>query len=149
MGADHRHKTHLITVALLAALQQSPVYVFGKDYPTPDGTCIRDYIHVEDLADSHVLAVDALVGGAATTAYNVGLGAGFSVLEVLDSVERVIGGPLDRRPHPPRPGDPAALVADPSRIRNALGWTPHYTDLDDIITTAWKWHSSHPQGYGD
>lgn len=149
MGADHRHKTHLITVALLAALQQSPVYVFGTDYPTPDGTCIRDYIHVEDLADSHVLAVDGLLRGAATTAYNVGLGSGFSVQEVLDSVERVIDGPLDRRPHPRRPGDPAELVADPSRIRKALGWTPRYTDLDDIVTTAWKWHASHPQGYGD
>jgi UDP-glucose 4-epimerase len=150
IGADHRHKTHLITLALLTALGQRPAMeVFGTDYPTPDGTCIRDYIHVDDLASAHVLGVRALLDGASTTAYNVGVGRGFSVTEVLDAVDRVTEGRLERRLCPRREGDPAALVADASRIGSSLGWSATHVDLDRIIASAWEWHRSHPRGFGD
>ena len=150
IGADHRHKTHLVTLALLTALgQREAMSVFGTDYPTPDGTCVRDYIHVDDLASAHVLGVRALLEGAATTACNVGVGRGFSVTEVLDAVDRVTGGQLDRRLCPRRAGDPAALVADATRIGKTLGWAAAYTGLDDIIATAWAWHRTHPHGYDD
>ena len=150
IGPDHRMKTHLMTIAMLTALgQRDAVLVMGTDYPTPDGTGIRDYIHVDDLASAHVLAIDALSAGAPSTAYNVGVGRGFSVQEVLDAVDRVVGRPVPRRVAPRRAGDPAHLVADSSRIQAELGWAPHYTDLDAIAATAWRWHSSHPNGYGD
>jgi UDP-glucose 4-epimerase len=150
IGADHRRKTHLVTIALLTALGQRPaVQVLGTDYPTPDGTCIRDYIHVDDLAAAHVLALQALADGASTTAYNVGVGEGFSVTEVLDATDRVVGRPVPRQLAPRRPGDPARLVADSTKIRRELGWRPQYTGLDEIIATAWRWHSSHPHGYAD
>jgi len=150
IGADHRMKTHLLTMAMLAALgQRDAVLVMGTDYPTPDGTGIRDYIHVDDLAAAHVLAIDALFGGAPSTAYNVGVGKGFSVQEVLDAVDRVVGRPVPRRIGPRRDGDPARLVADSTRIQRELGWKPHYTELDPIVATAWRWHSTHPQGFGD
>jgi UDP-glucose 4-epimerase len=150
IGADHRNKTHLITLAMLAALgQRDGIEVFGTDYPTPDGTCIRDYIHVEDLAAAHVVALDALGSGAGSTVYNVGVGRGFSVQEVLDATDRVTGRRLLRKPAPRRPGDPSALVADSSKIRSELGWRPAYTGLDAIIATAWHWHSTHPGGFAD
>jgi UDP-glucose 4-epimerase len=150
IGADHRMKTHLMTLAMLASLgQRDAVEVMGDDYPTPDGTGVRDYIHVDDLASAHVLAIDALAAGAASTAYNVGVGRGFSVREVLDAVDRVVGRPVPRRIGPRRAGDPARLVADSSRIQAELGWAPEYTDLDAIAATAWRWHSAHPHGYGD
>ena len=150
IGADHRNKTHLLTLAMLAALgQREAVQVFGTDYPTPDGTCIRDYIHVDDLASAHVLALEALAGGTTTRAYNVGVGRGFSVSEVLDSADRVTGRAIPRRLAPRREGDPVELVADPSRIRDELGWQPAFTELDDIVATAWRWHSTHPEGFAD
>jgi UDP-glucose 4-epimerase len=150
IGADHRTKTHLVTVALQAALgRRDAVLVMGTDYPTPDGTGIRDYVHVDDLAAAHVLALDALFTGAPTTAYNVGVGRGFSVQEVLDAVDRVVGRPVPRRLAPRRAGDPARLVADSTRIQNELGWQPAYTDVDAMVATAWRWHSTHPDGYGD
>ncbi|HZQ56435.1 MAG TPA: UDP-glucose 4-epimerase GalE [Acidimicrobiales bacterium] len=150
IGPDHRMKTHLMTIAMLAALgQRDAVLVMGTDYPTPDGTGIRDYIHVDDLAAAHVLAIDALASGAQSTAYNVGVGRGFSVQEVLDAVDRVVGRAVPRRVAPRRAGDPAHLVADSTRIQAELGWRPQYTDLDAIVATAWRWHSSHPHGYGD
>jgi len=150
IGADHRHKTHLMTIAMLTALGQRPaVQVMGTDYPTPDGTCIRDYIHVDDLASAHVLALGALADGAATTAYNVGVGQGFSVQEVLDAADRVVGRPIPRQLGPRRPGDPARLVADSTKIRRELGWRPHYAGLDEMIATAWRWHSLHPHGFAD
>ena len=150
IGPDHRMKTHLMTLALLAALgQRDAVEVMGDDYPTPDGTGIRDYIHVDDLASAHVLAIDALTAGAPTTTYNVGVGRGFSVREVLDAVDRVVGRPVPRRIGPRRAGDPACLVADSSKAQAELGWAPQYTDLDAIAATAWRWHSAHPHGYGD
>jgi UDP-glucose 4-epimerase len=148
IGADHRAKTHLLTLAMLVALgQRDHIDVFGTDWPTPDGTCIRDYIHVCDLADAHVLALRALAGGAPSRAYNVGVGRGFSVNEMLDGVDRVVGHPIARRITARRPGDPSALVADSSRIRSELGWEAKYTDLDDMIRTAWAWHQSHPHGF--
>jgi UDP-glucose 4-epimerase len=150
IGPDHRTKTLLITRAMLNALGQSDqIQVFGTDYPTPDGTAIRDYIHVEDLAAAHVLALEALFAGTATTAYNVGVGRGFSVSEVLDSVERVTGRALNRVLAPRRSGDPTALVADATRIGADLGWKAAYPELDAIVETAWRWHSSHPAGFGD
>jgi UDP-glucose 4-epimerase len=150
IGADHRNKTHLITLAMLAALgQRDGIAVFGTDYPTPDGTCIRDYIHVEDLASAHVLALGGLFGGAATTAYNVGVGTGFSVAQVLDSADRVTGRPIVRHLSPRREGDPSSLVADSSKIQAELGWAATYKDLDAILATAWQWHRTHPQGFGD
>jgi UDP-glucose 4-epimerase len=150
IGADHRMKTHLLTIAMLAALgKRDAVTVMGTDYDTPDGTGIRDYIHVDDLASAHVLALDALFAGATSTAYNVGVGRGFSVTELLDSADRVVGCPIPRRVAPRRAGDPACLVADSTSIRATLGWEPTYTDIDDIVATAWRWHSTHPDGYGD
>jgi UDP-glucose 4-epimerase len=150
IGADHRNKTHLVTLAMLAALgQRDGIHVFGTDYDTDDGTCIRDYIHVDDLAAAHVLALDALADGAASTAYNVGVGRGFSVSEVLDSADRVTGRPLRRYLDARRPGDPSVLVADSTRIRNALAWAPSYVELDAIVASAWRWHSTHPDGFGD
>lgn len=150
IGPDHRMKTHLVTIAMLTALgQRDAVEVMGTDYPTPDGTCIRDYIHVDDLASAHVLALTALFEGAPSTAYNVGVGRGFSVQEVLSSVDRVVGRPVPRRLGSRRAGDPAQLVADSTRVTKELGWRPAFTDLDTIVATAWAWHSTHPHGYGD
>ena len=150
IGADHRMKTHLLTMAMLAALgQRDAVQVLGTDYPTPDGTGIRDYIHVDDLAAAHVLALGALFDGTESSAYNVGVGRGFSVREVLDSADRVVGRPIPRTFGERRAGDPARLVADSTKIKNELGWSPRYDDLDEIVATAWRWHSTHPQGYGD
>ncbi|HEX2863504.1 MAG TPA: UDP-glucose 4-epimerase GalE [Deinococcales bacterium] len=149
IGPDHRHKTHLLTVAILAARHHQPIQVFGTDYDTPDGTCIRDYVHVNDLASAHVLAANALMDGHPGGAYNVGLGHGHSVLQVLDAVETTSGQPLERRYAPRRHGDPAALVADPTRIQRDLGWQAQHTNLQEIVQTAWKWHEQHPNGYGD
>ncbi|GAC1356830.1 MAG: UDP-glucose 4-epimerase GalE [Acidimicrobiales bacterium] len=150
IGADHRMKTHLLTMAMLAALgQRDAVSVLGTDYPTPDGTGIRDYIHVDDLAAAHVLALGALFAGKPSTTYNVGVGRGFSVREVLDSADRVVGQPIARVFGERRVGDPARLVADSTKIKAELGWAPRYDDLDEIVATAWRWHSSHPHGYGD
>ncbi|MEF2277176.1 UDP-glucose 4-epimerase GalE [Deinococcus sp. YIM 134068] len=152
IGEDHPNKTHLIELALLTALgQREKMMIFGEDYPTPDGTCIRDYIHVVDLADAHVLAVQALADGGDSATYNVGLGHGFSVRQVLDAVDEVITAdglpPLTREVAPRRAGDPPSLVADSRRIKEDLGWTPHFTDLREIIRTAWEWHRQHPHGF--
>ena len=150
IGPDHRMKTHLLTMAMLTALgQREAVHVLGTDYPTPDGTGIRDYIHVDDLASAHVLALRSLFDGSPSTAYNVGVGRGFSVQEVLDSADRVVGHPIPRVVGERRAGDPAQLVADSSKIQRELGWRPQYTELDAIVATAWRWHSTHPDGYRD
>jgi UDP-glucose 4-epimerase len=114
--------------------------VFGTDYPTPDGTCIRDYIHVADLADAHVRALDRLAGGGETRAYNLGTGSGVSVREILDGIEKVTGKAVPHRLGPRRPGDPPVLVSDPSRARAELGWEPRMSDIETIIATAWAWH---------
>ena len=150
IGPDHRMKTHLLTIAMLAALgQRDAVLVMGTDYATPDGTGVRDYIHVDDLASAHVLALGSLFAGGPSNAYNVGVGRGFSVREMLDAVDRVVGHAVARRFAPRRDGDPAQLVADSTRIQADLGWSPRYTDLDAIVATAWRWHSTHPSGYQD
>lgn len=148
IGEAHRVKSHLIELALLSVLGiRDAIKVFGTDYATPDGTAIRDYIHVSDLARAHVGALQALERGHATDAFNVGLGKGFSVRQVLDAVESVTGQPLNRTYQARRAGDPAELVADSRRLRNELGWTPEYRDLKDMIATAWQWHRTHPHDF--
>ena len=148
IGPDHRHPVHLVTRALRVALGAlDHLDVHGTDYPTPDGTCIRDYVHVEDLAAAHVVAVEWLLSGGGSDVFNVGLGRGFSVTEVVDAAERVTGMPIPRRPGPRRDGDPSAVVADPARIAGVLGWAPACTDLDAMIASAWRWHRAHPCGY--
>ena len=147
IGEDHAPETHLIPIALQAVQGQRPhVEIFGTDYDTPDGTCIRDYIHVCDLSDAHVRVLDALEQRSCR--YNVGIGRGYSVREVLDAVRRVTGHPLPAKIGPRRPGDPPALVAAADRIRGELGWQPRFTSLDDIVGTAWAWRAAHPNGYG-
>jgi UDP-glucose 4-epimerase len=148
MGQDHEPATHLIMVAMQAALgQQDHFILFGDDYPTPDGTCIRDYIHVIDLADAHLRALDALTGGSSSEIYNVGTGTGYSVSEVVETVQRVSGVDFPVEMGPRRPGDPAELVADSSHLQQATGWQARYSDLETIVVSAWRWHSTHPAGY--
>lgn len=149
LGEDHDPETHLIPVVLQAAMgKRSKVTVFGTDYPTPDGTCIRDYIHVEDLCAAHLAAMEALAPGDARF-YNLGIGRGYSVKEVLDSARRVTGLAIPVEYGARRPGDPAVLFADAQKIRRELGWSPCYTELDPIVATAWNWIKNHPDGYGD
>jgi UDP-glucose 4-epimerase len=146
-GEAHRPETHLIPLLLQVALGQRPhVAIFGTDYPTPDGTCIRDYIHVADLAAAHLLALDALAGRESLTC-NLGNGAGYSVRQVVEAARTVTGHPIPAVEAPRRPGDAAILVADASRARTLLGWRPHVPDLHDIIADAWAWHREHPAGY--
>lgn len=141
VGEAHDPETHLIPLVLDAAAgSRATITVYGDDYDTPDGTCIRDYIHVTDLADAHVRALQALEQGAASTAYNLGNGRGFSVREVIDRAAAITGCPIAVEVGPRRPGDPPRLVGDAERIRSALGWRPIYADLDTIIATAWHWH---------
>ena len=141
IGECHDPETHLIPLALDAVAEKGPeLTVFGTDYPTPDGTCIRDYIHVGDLADAHVRALDRLAAGGETRAYNLGTGSGVSVREILDAVERVTGKAVPHRIGPRRAGDPPVLVSDPSRARAELGWEARMSDIETIIATAWAWH---------
>lgn len=148
IGEDHEPEQHLIPIVLRTALgQRNSVKVFGTDWDTPDGTCIRDYIHVTDLADAHLLALRALENGARTTAYNLGNGDGHSVMQVINVAEDVVGHKINWEPAPRRPGDPARLVASSEKLKADLGWKPRYTDLHTIITHAWIWHSTHPNGY--
>jgi UDP-glucose-4-epimerase GalE len=147
LGEDHAPEIHVIPRAIEAATGGTPIDVFGQDYPTPDGTCLRDYIHVTDLADAHVRALGRLEQGGASATYNVGTERPSSVLEVIDAVERVTGRPVLRRDAPRRPGDPAVLFAAAGRIRRELGWTPQRTDLDTIIGDAWRWHQTRPGGF--
>ena len=146
IGEDHAPETHLIPIAFEAVLGIRPhVEIFGDDYPTADGTCIRDYIHVCDLSDAHVRVLDMLEHRSCH--YNVGIGHGYSVREVLDAVRRVTGHPLPERIGPRRVGDPPNLVAAPALIHRDLGWQPRYTLLDEIVHTAWEWRRRHPHGY--
>ncbi len=141
IGECHDPETHLIPLALDAVAGEGPeLTVFGDDYATPDGTCIRDYIHVGDLAEAHVRALSYLEGGGATRVFNLGTGSGASVREILDAVERVAGKPVPHRFGPRRPGDPPVLVSDASRARDELGWVPSMSDIDHIVETAWRWH---------
>ena len=140
-GESHDPESHLIPLVLDAASGRRPhITIYGTDYPTPDGTCIRDYIHVSDLADAHVKALQALQGGAPSSAYNLGNGRGFSVREVIDTAERVTGLEVPTKRGDRRPGDPAKLVSDASKARQDLGWEPRIARLDQIIRSAWAWH---------
>ena len=145
-GEDHTPETHIIPLILQVALgQRADFAIFGDDYPTPDGTCVRDYVHVVDLAQAHILALRALDDGSRT--YNLGSGRGFSVKEVIDMAREVTGRPIPTRVVARRPGDPAVLVASSDKIRRELGWAPKYPDLRTIMEMAWNWHLSHPTGY--
>lgn len=158
LGENHRPETHIIPLVLRVALgQAASVPVFGTDYPTPDGTVIRDYVHISDLARAHVLAL-AAVGRptdstedppAAARAFNLGSGTGFSVRQVVETCRQVTGQPIPSVDSPRRPGDPAVLVASPRRAMDVLGWAPALGDLQSIIASAWTWHERHPNGYGD
>ncbi len=148
LGEDHRPETHLIPLVLqVAAGKRESIAVFGDDYPTDDGTAVRDYIHVLDLAEAHRLAVEALGEGEAH-AYNLGNGRGFSVREVIDVCRRVTGRPIAEVSAPRRPGDTPVLVADSARIQSELGWRPSHPDLESIVASAWAWAQAHPEGYG-
>jgi UDP-glucose 4-epimerase len=146
-GEAHQPESHLIPLVLRVALGQSEsASIFGTDYPTPDGTCIRDYIHIEDLVSAHLLALTAL-GEADRLIYNLGSGKGFSVREVIDTSRKVTGHPIPVVESPRRAGDSPRLVASSSKISRELGWKPKHTDLQDIISSAWEWQKSHPKGY--
>jgi UDP-glucose-4-epimerase GalE len=149
IGEDHDPETHLIPLVLQVALgQRKEVLVFGDDYPTPDGTCIRDYIHVDDLGRAHIAALEQLKPGLELK-LNLGTGAGASVQEVVEAARRVTGHPIPARVVERRPGDPPALVADASLARKTLNWSPKYVGIEPIIASAWQWHKAHPNGYGD
>ncbi|AGA70571.1 UDP-glucose-4-epimerase [Desulfitobacterium dichloroeliminans LMG P-21439] len=150
LGEDHTTETHLIPLILKAALgQRQAISVFGTDYLTADGTCIRDYIHVLDLTEAHIRALEALDQGVACGAYNVGTGTGYSVREVVDMAKRVTGIDIPVVEAPRRDGDPDVLVAKVDKIQKRLGWQSRYSDLETIIKTAWGWHQKHPHGYGN
>jgi len=148
IGEDHRPEIHLIPRAIGAAAGGPGLEVFGDDYPTPDGTCLRDYVHVSDLADAHVRALEAMIGESASDAYNLGTGRPHSVREVMASVERVTGRRVPWTLVARRPGDPAILYAAAERARRELAWVPRFGELDEIVSTAWNWLRAHPSGYG-
>jgi UDP-glucose 4-epimerase len=147
LGEDHRPEFHLIPVVLEVALgQRECIRVFGADYPTPDGSCVRDYVHVEDLAQAHLLAIEGLTEGQAE-AYNVGTGRGHSVLDVIEACRRVTGRPIATQLDARRPGDPPLLYAAPQRLTTRFGWMPRYLDIAATIATAWNWRQANPRGY--
>ncbi len=146
-GEDHDPETHLIPLVLQVALgRRDKVTIFGNDYPTPDGTCVRDYIHVLDLAQAHILALHALQDGPSRT-YNLGNGRGYSIQEVIDVARQVTGHPIPTEIGSRRPGDPAILIASSAAIKQELGWAPKYTELETIIGDAWRWFEKHVNGY--
>ncbi|MFH1023424.1 MAG: UDP-glucose 4-epimerase GalE [Planctomycetota bacterium] len=148
LGEHHAPETHLIPNVLAAAAGRFPALcVFGSDYPTPDGTAVRDYIHVSDLARAHVLALDALRAGKASDFLNLGTGQGHSVLEIVAAAKRVAVREISLRMEGRRPGDPARLVAKAGRARDVLGWAPEHTDIEAVVRSAWEWHEGHPEGY--
>jgi len=150
LGEDHNPETHLIPLVLDVALGKLPsIKLFGTDYPTPDGTCIRDYIHVSDLALAHVLALKKILGdkSAQRLAYNLGNGQGYSVRQVIDVARQITGHPIPVIEEPRRPGDPAVLIASSKKIKEELGWNPKYPELFDIIKSAWDWRKTRPNGY--
>lgn len=149
LGEDHFPETHLIPLVLKAAVNGGSVSIYGTDYDTPDGTCIRDYIHVTDLAQAHILALHQLEKGTVSEIYNLGNGNGYSVKEVIETTQKVTGKRIVSTESPRRPGDPARLVASSEKIRKELGWVPRYPDLETIVESAWRWHQNHPNGYGE
>jgi UDP-glucose-4-epimerase GalE len=149
IGEDHSPEIHIIPRAIEAATGGRGLLVFGDDYPTPDGTCLRDYVHVSDLADAHVKALESISGGGPSAAYNLGTGEPHSVREVIDTVAQVTGRDVPWTLAPRRPGDPAVLYAAARKAQAELGWTPKFGDLETIVRTAWDWHRTHPRGYDD
>ncbi len=149
LGEDHHPEIHVIPRAIDAALGRDTFAINGEDYATPDGTCLRDYIHVTDLAAAHLLALQWLRAGGESASYNLGNGRPTSVREVVDAVERVAGRKVPYTPGPRRDGDPAVLFASSEKIRNDLGWAPQYESIDVIVDTAWRWREAHPAGYGE
>ncbi len=148
IGEDHHPESHLIPIILQVALgARESIQLYGTDYPTPDGTCIRDYIHVADLSQAHLLALKSLLGGSPSNIYNLGNGHGYSNLEVIEAARKVTGKPIKVIEAPRRPGDPAILVASSERIKRDLGWNPKYPKLEQIIETAWNWHQNQPNGF--
>lgn len=149
IGEDHQPETHIIPVAMKVALGQKDEFaIFGDDYSTKDGTCVRDYIHVADLATAHVKALDYLFKEKRSNYFNVGTGQGYSNKEILAMIKKVSGRNFPIKIGPRRPGDPDAIYADNSKIKKVLGWQPRFSDLETIIKTAWEWHKNHPEGYG-
>lgn len=148
IGEDHFPETHLIPNVLSAALGKKSLELYGDDYPTPDGTCVRDYIHVRDLAEAHLLALEYLDRGGESGPFNLGSGDGYSVKEIVETARRVTGKPIPAAMKPRRPGDPPTLIASNKKAREVLGWTPK-RGLEEIIADAWTWHQGHPEGYGD
>ena len=148
IGEDHQPEEHLIPLAIAALRGGKPLTIFGDDYPTPDGTCIRDYVHVADLADAHVAALRRLEAGGASAQFNLGTGTGVSVRQVIDAVSAVAGRTVPHAVGARRPGDPARLVASNERARRDLQWEPRLGALRAIVDTAWRWHERHPHGYG-
>lgn len=150
IGEDHSPETHLIPIVLQVALgKREHISVFGSDYPTPDGTCVRDYIDVRDLAQAHLLALQYLQAGGESDVFNLGNGSGFSVRQIIEAARKVTGHPIPEVAGPRRAGDPSTLIASNKKARKVLGWQPQYSQPEDIIAAAWQWHSSHPNGYQD
>ena len=150
IGEDHATETHLIPLILQVPTgRRDHITVFGDDYPTPDGTCLRDYIHVVDLADAHVLALEYLRKGGASDIFNLGNGQGFSVKEMIAAAEKATGRSIKVEIGARRAGDPAQLIASSEKVRSVLGWKPQFTDVEQVIGTAWRWHEHHPHGYED
>ena len=148
IGEDHRPETHLIPLIIQAALgQRDSVSIFGTDYPTPDGTCLRDYIHVKDLASAHVLAMNHLKEGGGSRVYNLGTENGFSVREIIETVKKVTGRSFAVKEEARRAGDPAKLIASSEKIKKELHWEPRHSNIEEIVATAWRWHEGHPKGY--
>lgn len=148
LGETHDPETHLIPIILQVPLGQRPhISIFGTDYATPDGTCVRDYVHVSDLATAHIKALEYLAAGNASNQFNLGSGSGFSVREVVEACRRVTGHPIPAVECERRPGDPPTLVASSAKAKAELGWTPRYDTIDSIVATAWKFHQAHPRGY--
>jgi UDP-glucose 4-epimerase len=149
LGEDHRPETHLIPLAIRAIQNpEEPLQVYGDDYPTVDGTCVRDYVHVKDLVDAHVRGLEYLLQGGESTVLNLGAETGYSIKQILDRVEAIVGCPVPFQMAQRRPGDPATLVASSRRAREVLGWKPEH-DLDAIVSSAWSWLRAHPRGYRD
>lgn len=150
IGEAHMPETHLIPLVLQVPLNKREyIAIFGNDYPTKDGTCVRDYIHVTDLADAHILALDYLEKGNDSNVFNLGNGVGFSNNEVVECARKVVGHPIPSKMEARRPGDPSTLIASSEKAKTILGWKPQYNSLETIIDTAWKWHQAHPNGYED
>lgn len=150
IGEDHAPETHLIPLILqVPNKKREAIHIFGEDYPTKDGTCVRDYIHVTDLAQAHILAVEYLAKGNESNIFNLGNGVGFTVKEVIETARKVTNNPINAVVSPRRAGDPAQLIASSEKAKNILDWKPTHDSLEEIIASAWKWHQTHPNGFNE